>query len=176
MTSSTHRRTTSIFVVVLTPLHRLTLKASGRGRQAPRGEPLLPIKLTVNVATVMLFCGKRRLDVDDAPRVNRRPSSAAWRTLINLGGVLSTIVRPPSHATIPLHCRRCPSHPTYDYPSPVSDNPSLLPPCLHPPLVCAEFGVYAELPTPGYITFVFGPGSTPEHGQKLMEAIRHVAR
>ncbi|CAM9741199.1 unnamed protein product [Laminaria digitata] len=43
-------------------------------------------------------------------------------------------------------------------------------------LLIDEFGVYAELPAPGYITFVFGPGSTPEHGQKLVEAIRHVAR
>lgn len=39
-----------------------------------------------------------------------------------------------------------------------------------------EFGVYAELPATHYITFVFGPGSTPEHGQKLTEALRHIAR
>lgn len=44
-----------------------------------------------------------------------------------------------------------------------------------PPRARADFGVYAELPAPGYITFVFGPGSTAEHGQKLAEALRHIA-
>lgn len=38
-----------------------------------------------------------------------------------------------------------------------------------------DFGVYAELPGPDYVTFVFGPGSTVEHGQRLTEALRHVA-
>lgn len=39
-----------------------------------------------------------------------------------------------------------------------------------------EFGVYAELPAPGAITFVFGPGSTPDHGQVLITALRHIGR
>eukprot|EP00904_Undaria_pinnatifida_P009756 jgi/Undpi1/5910/HiC_scaffold_2.g01184.m1 len=43
-------------------------------------------------------------------------------------------------------------------------------------LLIDEFGVYAELPAPDSLTFVFGPGSTPDHGQKLVEAMRHVAR
>ncbi|CAN0298414.1 unnamed protein product [Ascophyllum nodosum] len=37
-----------------------------------------------------------------------------------------------------------------------------------------EFGVYSELPTPEYITFVFGPGSTIEHGRTLTDALRQV--
>lgn len=48
-------------------------------------------------------------------------------------------------------------------------------PPVRPPRMHADFGVYAELPAPGYITFVFGPGSTAEHGQKLAEALRHIA-
>lgn len=43
------------------------------------------------------------------------------------------------------------------------------------PRTCTDFGVYAELPAPDYVTFVFGPGSTSEHGQKLAEALRHIA-
>ncbi|CAM9355960.1 unnamed protein product [Sphacelaria rigidula] len=43
-------------------------------------------------------------------------------------------------------------------------------------ILIEEFGVYAELPAPGSITFAFGPGSTAEHGQVLIKAIRHLAR
>lgn len=53
--------------------------------------------------------------------------------------------------------------------------PTLAPPP-PPPRGRAERGVYAELPAPDSITFVFGPGSTAEHGQKLAEALLVVAR
>lgn len=40
----------------------------------------------------------------------------------------------------------------------------------------SEFGVYCELSGPGSITFVFGPGSTVEHGETFVEAVRQIGR
>lgn len=40
----------------------------------------------------------------------------------------------------------------------------------------SEFGVYAELPALDSVTFAFGPGSTADHGQVLVTALRHIGR